>query len=69
MVVNVVGWDRDLGGIVEEIVQQDLAGSIGRNGRNKDAPAMLNMLPKFELVPMSRYFMTLADARRPSMMP
>ena len=25
-------------------------GSIGRNGRNSAAPAMLNMLPKFELV-------------------
>jgi hypothetical protein len=25
---------------------------------------MLNMLPKFELVPISRYFMTLAKARR-----
>ena len=30
---------------------------------------MLNMLPKFELVPISRYFITLAEARRPSMMP
>ena len=30
---------------------------------------MLNMLPKFELVPMSRYFITLPKARRPSRMP
>ena len=30
---------------------------------------MLNMLPKFELVPISRYFITLPDARRPSRMP
>ena len=27
---------------------------------------MLNMFPKFELVPMSRYFMILPNARRPS---
>ena len=27
---------------------------------------MLNMLPKFELVPISRYFITLPNARRPS---
>ena len=27
---------------------------------------MLNMLPKFELVPISRYFMTLPKALRPS---
>ena len=30
---------------------------------------MLNMFPKFELVPMSRYFMTLPNALRPSRMP
>ena len=30
---------------------------------------MLNMLPKFELVPISRYFITLPKARRPSRMP
>jgi hypothetical protein len=44
-------------------------GNIGRNGRNRNAPAMLNMLPKFELVLISRYFMTLSKARRPSRMP
>ena len=44
-------------------------GSIGKNGRNSDAPAMLNMFPKFELVPISRYFITFAEARRPSMIP
>src|SRR6266508_3701471 len=42
---------------------------MGRNGRKSDSPAMLNMLPKFELVPMTRYFMTLPKARRPSRMP
>ena len=30
---------------------------------------MLNTLPKFELVPISRYFITLPKALRPSMMP
>ncbi len=41
-------------------------GSIGRKGRNSDAPAMLNMLPKLELVPIMMYFMMLANVRRPS---
>jgi len=44
-------------------------GSMGRKESKADAPAMLNMLPKFELVPIRRYFKTFADARRPSMMP
>ena len=44
-------------------------GSIGRNGRNNDAAAMLNMFPKFELVPINRYFIMLPDARRPSRIP
>ena len=30
---------------------------------------MLNMLPKFELVPMMMYFMMLAKLRRPSITP
>jgi hypothetical protein len=33
-------------------------GSIGRNGRISAAPAMLNMLPKFELEPIRTYFDT-----------
>src|SRR4026209_329470 len=37
-------------------------GSMGRNGRNTDAAAMLNMLPKLELVPMKRYLRTLAES-------
>ena len=39
---------------------------MGRNGRNSDAAAMLNMLPKLELVPITMYFMMLAKLRRPS---
>src|ERR1035441_422755 len=44
-------------------------GNRGRKGRNSDAAAMLNMLPKFELVPMMMYFMMLAKERRPSFTP
>src|SRR4029450_604350 len=44
-------------------------GSMGKNGRKRNAPAMLNMLPKFELVPINRYFITLPKERRPSRMP
>ncbi len=44
-------------------------GSIGRNGRNKEPPAMLNMLPKLELVPIMMYFIMLPKVRRPSMTP
>ncbi len=44
-------------------------GSIGRKGRNSVAPAMLNMLPKFELVPIMMYFMILTKVRRPSITP
>ena len=41
-------------------------GSMGRKGRKSDAPAMLNMLPKLELVPIMMYFMMLPKVRRPS---
>src|ERR1017187_6497036 len=42
---------------------------MGRNGRKSDAAAMLNILPKFELVLMMMYFMMLAKQRRPSSTP
>ena len=42
---------------------------MGRKGRKSAAPAMLNMLPKFELVPIMTYFMMLPNVRRPSRMP
>src|SRR6516164_9863600 len=32
---------------------------IGRNGRKREAPAALNMLPKFEDVPISTYLIVL----------
>ena len=41
-------------------------GSIGRKLRNSDAPAALNMFPKFDEVPISTYLMVLAKMRRPS---
>src|SRR5215813_10081937 len=34
-------------------------GSNGRNARNKEAPAALNMFPKFEEVAISTYFIVL----------
>src|SRR6266700_1596784 len=39
---------------------------MGRKGRKTYAPAMLNILPKLELVPINRYFITLPKALRPS---
>jgi hypothetical protein len=35
-------------------------GSIGRNDKNSDAPAALNMLPKLLDVPISTYLMVFA---------
>ncbi len=42
---------------------------MGRNDKNTEAPAALNMLPKFDDVDMRTYFMVLAKIRRPSMTP
>ena len=39
---------------------------MGRNGKNSAAPAMLNMLPKFELAPIRMYLVTFSTVRRPS---
>lgn len=44
-------------------------GSMGRKGSTTDATAILSTFPKFELVPIRRYFMTLPNALRPSRMP
>ena len=44
-------------------------GSIGRNDRNVEATAALNMFPKFDDVPMSTYLMVFANVRRPSLTP
>ena len=47
LLVDVVGGDGHLAGVVEQVVEQDLgrAASAG-SGRNSDAPAALNMFPK-----------------------
>ena len=39
--------------VIEEVVQQDLRGQHGQEGKNSDAAAMLNMFPKLELVPVT----------------
>ena len=44
-------------------------GNIGRNGKKRAAPAMLNMLPKFELEPIRMYLVTFSTVRRPSITP
>src|SRR4051794_13763981 len=44
-------------------------GRIGRKGRNRAAPAMLNMLPKLELEPIRTYLVTFSTVRRPSSTP
>ena len=44
-------------------------GNIGKNGRNSDAPAAENMLPKLLEVPINTYLMVLAKIRRPSATP
>src|SRR6266540_1411623 len=44
-------------------------GSIGRKLRKSEAPAALNMFPKFEEVPISTFLIVLAKMRRPSTTP
>jgi hypothetical protein len=66
--IHVVDRDAGLRFVIKTVVKQDL-GNIGRNGRRNDASAMLNMLPKFELVPITMYLMMLAKQRRPSITP
>lgn len=44
-------------------------GSIGTKGKNKDAPAALNMFPKFELIPMRTYFIVFPKVFLPSRAP
>ena len=43
--------------------------SMGRNDRNIEAPAMLNMLPKLPLMAVRMYLSVLANVTRPSSMP
>src|SRR5713226_5875735 len=55
--VGIVTWARSYRKLLSKIC----VGSIGRNRKNNEAPAMLNILPKFELVPISRYFITITE--------
>jgi hypothetical protein len=67
--IDSVSRDRHLGKIDQQISEQDLLGSSGRNGRESDTPAMLNMLPKLALVAIKTYFSVFAKVVRPSRTP
>ena len=54
---------------VSRLVSSTCLGRSGKKGRNSDAAAMLNMLPKLALVAMNTYFSVLAKVRRPSATP
>ena len=70
LLVDLVGGDRQLAGVVEQVVEQDL----GREHRQEapgtaDAPAALNMFPKLLDVPIRTYLIVFAKIRRPSVTP
>ena len=54
---------------VSKFISKTCFGNNGRNGKNNDAPAMLNMFPKFALVAMKTYFKVLAKVLLPSCTP
>ena len=54
---------------VSKLVNKICLGNNGKKGKNKEAPAMLNILPKLELVAMNTYFKVLAKVVRPSLTP
>ena len=53
--------DGDLRDIVEQVLHEQLDGSIGRKGRNALATSTLNTFPKFELAVILMYLMTLPN--------
>jgi hypothetical protein len=57
------------GASVIKFISKICFGNNGRNGRNSDAPAMLNIFPKFALVAIKTYFNVLANVRLPSSTP
>ena len=69
LAVHIVGRDRHLREIVEQLLVRTWIGSIGRNGKKALAPSTLNMLPKLELAPMRMYLRMLANTLRPSSTP
>ena len=54
---------------VIRLVSKICPGRRGRKDRKRDAPAMLNMFPKFALVAMNTYFRVLAKVFLPSFTP
>ncbi len=64
-----VGRDGELAGVVEQVVEQQLRGSSGKNDSRTEAAPALRMLPKLLDVPISTYLIVLAKIRRPSAMP
>src|SRR4030042_50230 len=60
-----VDWDTSYRRLLSSIC----TGSIGKKGKNSEAPATLNMLPKFELTHNITYFMVLQKDQRPPSTP
>ncbi|MNT24423.1 hypothetical protein D3C72_1598930 [compost metagenome] len=54
---------------VRKFVKSICLGSMGRNGKTKEAAATLHILPKVEPVLMNKYFIVLAKVFLPSLMP
>jgi len=65
LTIDAVGRDGHLGDIGQQARQENLFRQRGRNGRNREAPAMLNILPKFALVAINTYLSVLAKVVRP----
>ena len=63
--VGIVIWLASYSRLLSRIC----VGSIGRNERNADAAAALNMFPKFDDVAIRTYLIVLAKMRRPSTTP
>ena len=55
--------------LYRKLLSRICTGNIGKNGKNADATAILNMLPKLELEPISTYLLMLPKLRRPSSTP
>jgi hypothetical protein len=54
---------------VNRLVRRICFGSIGRKGRKREAPAILNIFPKLALDAMNTYFNVLAKVLLPSRTP
>ncbi len=67
--IDIIGGDSHFRKYVKRFVNSTCLGSRGRNGRNIETPAMLNMLPKLALVAIKTYFMVFANVFLPSIIP